>query len=161
MKKLNDELQEREIALKREVAYKEFQKLGYEEKLKKLGIVIDEFNFIVKTPLAKNKNAVGINKNHFQQLRDKKKILILAMKNPLNLKTHNFYVFDANNLNDVQFLSGYTDEFQFIHFRLSIKTFLRTIEQFISQFYVKHDDLRTLNEFLSDKNNQLKLGEQK
>ena len=147
-------LEEVEINLKRQMAFKEFVKLGYYDQLKKLGIEIDAFNFVVKTPLHKNKNAVGIKKVHFQNLKDNKRILILAMKNPLNLKTHKFYIFDPNNQNDIQFLSGYTDEFQFLNSRLSLNVFLRSIEEFISQFHIKQDDLRTLDEFLTNKENK-------
>lgn len=142
---VSDEWQLKEINLKRMIAFKEFKEKGYEEELKKLGIIMEKFNFVAKSPLHKNPNAFGINRQHETYLEKNKKILIVAMHNPLSLKTHNFYIFDINNPNDIQFLSGIKNPFRYIHYRMK-NYYLRSIEDFIN-----NRDLRVLDKLIEVK----------
>jgi hypothetical protein len=122
-----------EVDLKREIAYNEFVEKGYLKLFEDKGIKIDTFNFIAKTPLHKNKNAIGIKKNHYEWLKDNNAILIIAMRKKETLKEHDFFVFYANSKKDTQFLSGYTDIFQFINFRLNKVETLRSVEEYMEE----------------------------
>lgn len=120
-------------------AFEQFVRQGFLEKLRNAGVLMDRFNFIVKTPLGKNKWVFGIKKIHYEILNKENKILVVAIENPIKRKKYNFYIYDIKNPEDAQFNSGYTDKFQFIHFKI-IKE-LRGVDEYL-QDLEKGEQLR-------------------
>lgn len=130
---MTDDLFTQEIDLKRDIAFKEFVKKGYLKLFEDNGIKINAFNFVAKTPLHKNKNVVGIKKSHYEYLKENNEILIIAMRKKETLKEHDFFIFHSNSEKDTQFLSGYTNVFQFINYRLSKVETLRSVKEYIEE----------------------------
>jgi hypothetical protein len=127
---MNKELVILERDLKRKIAFEEFKKKGYLEKWEKKNEFIPT-NFIAKTPLRKNQDAIGMKKSHYQMICDLNLPVIIAIRKNETLKEHNFYVFNPKT--DISFLSGYTDIFQFINFRITRTELLDTVDEFLEK----------------------------
>ena len=107
---------------------KEFNELGYAERLNKLKI---PYFLHKRTPLHKNKFVVSMKHWQYNTILNSNKIFIVAITNSKKVDKNIFYVFSKDKLH---FSSGYTPKDRYFHFMLStggIKEFLPTIEEYL------------------------------
>lgn len=111
--------------LDNEIVHKEFNM--------KYGKFQEGHMIIKRTPLHKNKYCIGVTKNSFNFCCNNEVKIIIAIMNSKKCDEHIFYLFDPSK--DIQFLSGYSMDTQYIDF---CKTFdngkkikLKTMEEYL------------------------------
>jgi len=87
------------IKQKSEILHKicelEFKEKGFKEKLKQLKI---PYKLFYRTPLGKlnqYQETIGIPKKQFDDLMKNKLLIIIGISNPIEVDTHNYYVFNS------------------------------------------------------------------